>query len=85
MSPSIMGYSCHRIDINLGKLVLLGNCIKFAIKFRKPHCFKSKHFKQGRIHGYPSRVQVGRSSAGEGHLGIWAGAVASKISKTPKK
>jgi len=22
---------------------------------------------QGRIHGYPSRVRVGRSSAGEGH------------------
>ena len=23
--------------------------------------------KRGRIHGYPSRVRVGRSSAGEGH------------------
>ena len=26
--------------------------------------------KQGRIHGYPRRVRVGRSSAGEGHEGI---------------
>ena len=41
--------------------------------------------KQGRIHGYPSCVRVGRSSAGEGHLGIWAGAVSSKSSRTPKK
>ena len=41
--------------------------------------------KQGRIRGYPSRVRGGRSSVGEGHLGIWAGAVSSKISKTPKK
>ena len=39
---------------------------------------------QGRIHGYPSRVRVGRSSDGEGHWGIWAG-VGSKRSKTPKK
>ena len=34
--------------------------------------------KQGQIHGYPSRVRVGRSSAGEGHKGIWAGAICSK-------
>ena len=40
---------------------------------------------QGRIHGYPSRVRVGRGSDGEGHWGIWAGAVSSKRSKTPKK
>ena len=30
--------------------------------------------KQGRIHSYPSRVWVGRSSAGEDHWVIWAGA-----------
>jgi len=41
--------------------------------------------KQGRIHGYPSRVRVGRGSDREGHWGIWAGAVSSKRSKTPKK
>ena len=35
------------------------------------------HTEQGRIHGYPSRVRVGRSSAGEGHWVIWAGAVCS--------
>ena len=29
---------------------------------------------QGRIDGFPSRVRVGRSSAGEGHESIWAGA-----------
>ena len=38
--------------------------------------------KQGRIHGYPSRVRVGRSSA-EGHLGIWAGA--QKAQKAQKR
>ena len=41
--------------------------------------------KQGRIHGYPSRVRVGRVSDGAGHWSIWAGAVSSKCSKTPKK
>ena len=40
--------------------------------------------KQSRIHGYPSRVRMGKSSAG-GHQSIWAGAVGSKSSKTPKK
>ena len=38
-------------------------------------------FKQGRIHGYPSRVRVGRGIDGEGHCGIWAGAVSSKRRK----
>ena len=47
-------------------------------------CKKSRGKKQGRMRGYPSRVRVGRSSAGEGHYGIWAGAVGSKNSKTPK-
>ena len=41
--------------------------------------------KQGRIHGYPGRGQVGRISAREGTLGIWAGAESLKSSKTPKK
>ena len=41
--------------------------------------------KQGRIHGYPSRVRVGRGSDGEDHWGIGAGAVSSKRSVTPKK
>ena len=40
---------------------------------------------QGRIQGYPSCVNVGAGSDGEGHWGIWAGAVISKRSKTPKK
>ena len=39
-------------------------------------------YKQGRKHGYPSRGRVG--SDGEGHWDIWAGAVSSKRSKTPK-
>ena len=39
---------------------------------------------QGRIHGYPSRVRVGRSSSGEGHWGIWAGAVRSKTEKVKR-
>ena len=41
--------------------------------------------KQDRIHGYPSRKRVGRGIEGEGHCGIWAGAVSSKSSKTQKK
>ena len=41
---------------------------------------------QGRIHGYSSRVRVGRGSdGGESHWGIWAGAVSPKRLKTPKK
>ena len=31
------------------------------------------------------RVRVGRGSLREGHWGIWAGAVSSNRSKTPKK
>ena len=54
---------------------------KFLKKFKK-----SKNvLKQGRIHGYPSRVRVGRSLAGEGHWVIWARAICSKSLKTPKK
>ena len=40
--------------------------------------------KQGRIHGYPSRVRVGRGHIW-GHLVIWAGAVRPKSAKTHKK
>ena len=61
-------------------------------KFKKKCLFINKEVKvkkrkeeQGQIHGYPSRVRVGRSSAGEGHQGTWAGAVSSKSSKTPNK
>ena len=43
-----------------------------------------KKKKQGRIHGYPSRVQVGRGH-NWGHQIIWAGAVKPKIPKTQKK
>ena len=37
------------------------------------------------IHGFSSRVRVGRGSDGVGHWGIWAGEVTSKRSKTLKK
>ena len=40
--------------------------------------------KQGRIHGYPSCVRVGRGCIW-GHLITWAGAVRPKTTKTPKK
>ena len=40
--------------------------------------------KQGRIHGYPSRVRVGRGCIW-GHSIIWAGAVRPKTAKTQKK
>ena len=36
--------------------------------------YKRNYKEQGRIHGYPSRVRVGRSCIGS-HLIIWAGAV----------
>ena len=39
---------------------------------------------EGRIHGYPSRVRVGRGRIG-GHWIIWAGAVRPKTAKTKKK
>ena len=45
-------------------------------------CLKKK---QGWIRSYPSHIQVGRGSDGDGHWGIRAGAVSSKCSKTPKK
>ena len=38
---------------------------------------------QGRIHGYPSRVRVGRGCIW-GHLITWAGAVRPKTTKTQK-
>ena len=41
-------------------------------------------YKQGRIHGYPSRVQVGRGHIW-GYFIIWAGAVRPKNAKTQKK
>ena len=48
----------------------------------KIHPFRGREgIEQGRIHGYPSRLRVGRGSAGEGHQSIWAGAVSSKSSK----
>ena len=40
--------------------------------------------KQGRIHGYPSRVRVGRGYIG-GHLITLVGAVRPKTAKPPKK
>ena len=46
---------------------------------------KGLSIKQGTIHGYPSHRLVGRSSAGEGHQGIWAEALCSKSSKIAKK
>ena len=41
--------------------------------------------KQGRIHGYPSRERVGRSSAGEGYWVIWAGAIKLKNAEKVKR
>ena len=41
--------------------------------------------KQGRIHGYPSRVRLGRGSDGEGYRGVWAGAGSSKTLKNAEK
>ena len=40
--------------------------------------------KQGRIHGYPSRVRVGRGPIC-GHSIIWVGTVRPKTAKTQKK
>ena len=43
-----------------------------------------KKMKQGRIHGYPSRMRLGRGSDKESHRGILAGAVSSKRSRMQK-
>ena len=51
----------HLFSIFLANLLAFGNEMKWnEMKW---------HFgnEQGRIHGYPSRVRVGKSSAGEGH------------------
>ena len=45
------------------------------------HDAASKMNKQGRIHGYPSRVGVGRSSAGEGYGSSWQEPYAQKAKK----
>ena len=45
---------------------------------------KKERWKQGRIHGYLSRVRVGRGGFW-GHFIIWAGAVGPKTTKTQKK
>ena len=37
------------------------------------------YLKQGRIHGYPSRVRVGRGSDEIDQLGSWAGALTPKL------
>ena len=59
-------------------------------KLRKfPWIIEQLHKKNGNskipIEKHLSHVQVGRGNDGEGHLGIWAGAVSSEGSKTPKK
>ena len=41
------------------------------------------YIQQGRIHGYPSRVRVGRGR-NQGHHIIWAGAVRPKTIKPQK-
>ena len=38
---------------------------------------KTNTVKQGWIHGFPSRLRVSNGGDGEGHRGIWAGAVSS--------
>ena len=43
-----------------------------------------RYLKQGRIHGYPSRVRVGRGHIRD-HSIIWAGAVRPKNKKKTKK
>ena len=53
----------------LGKII---HCVfKIILSGKSYNCgfFCSFVVKQGRIHGYPSRVRVGRSSAGESHIG----------------
>ena len=44
-----------------------------------------EHIKQGRIHGYPSRVRVGRGSDEIDQLDGWAGAVTPKPPLNAKK
>ena len=67
-----------------------GSSEKKDIKNRRKHVESCENMwnhqfdKQGRIHGYPSHLRVGRSYYW-GHQIIWAGAVQPKTSKTQKK
>ena len=67
------------IEIPIYEILYVVNLVCFICLARQQYA------KQGRISSYPSRMWVGRGSAGEGHYSIWAGAMGSKSSETPKK
>ena len=77
--------------MNQMKLRYLKSILQSRLSLLPSYCIKSgatslsQHRccwgKQGRIHGCPSRVRVGR---GWGHLMIWAGALRPKTAKTQK-
>ena len=53
-------------------------------KRKKRQETNQRYYQQGRIHGYPSRVRVGRGH-NLGQWNIWAGAIRPKPPLTPKK
>ena len=64
-----------------------GNKIEITNEFQSENILyrnQTHTKKQGRIHGYPNHVRVGRSII-RGQKSIWAGAVRLKTAKTPNK
>ena len=59
--------------------------IILRVAFEKIDGTEMEKTKQGRIHGYPSRLRVGRGIDGGDQLSIWAEAVSPNSSKSPKK
>ena len=70
LSRLLLGWTTgqHRVTSKLYRFQHIDSLLPplafFFLAAKQPDAFLKK---QGRIHGYPSRVRVGRSSAGEGH------------------
>ena len=66
------------------QLLPLPTSMQLSKVFDEYNTIHKNQLKQGWIHGYPSRVRVGRGHIW-GHSIIWAGAVRPKTTKTQKK
>ena len=79
---SILGKASTRNEPNHKKERFV---LCWRLPYKKCSCLLLFHItKQGRIHGYPGRVQVGRDRIWV-HFIIWAGTVKLKTAKTQKK
>ena len=68
--PSAEGTLIYQNKLKISRMIKNQNC-----RFPVPVLGR---IKQGRIHGYPSRLRVGRGSNEIDQLGSWAGAVTPK-------